>query len=310
MDTIINSTVKDTNQRVTVDFQYFITSAIQKEFSWKTLAFFLTDLTTTLDQSREVIRLLVQELEVWVGKASSERVDSIAKNGQNILQSEETCKVTKEAKDFVKFEQSSENEEFLMKDEIVETPSSEEWTEEKFIHDDNKDEIIPDIQLSRFYEFVGSNENDQTQEKDKSAFNVKGKNQCNICGKTFHNKDLHLMHINPKDCEICKKTFCNTFTFKKHECYQTFEKPFQCNTCGEHFRRRLTLEAHERIHTGEKPFQCKICKMCFRVKNKLAVHDRTHTGERPFQCKMCSKAFKSSWNLRRHKKIHAELETS
>ena len=154
MDSILSSTVKDTNQKVTVDFQYFITSAIQKEFSWKTLAFFLTDLTTTLDQSREVIRLLVQELEVWVAKAGSENKDLTVENGQYISQSGEFCKVTKEAKDFVKFEQSSENEEFLMKDEIVETPSSEEWTEEKFIHDDNKEEIIPDIQLSKFYEFV------------------------------------------------------------------------------------------------------------------------------------------------------------
>ena len=126
MDTIINSTVEDTNQRVTVDFQYFITSAIQKEFSWKTLAFFLTDLTTSLDQSKEVIRLLVQELEIWVGKASSENKDLTVENRQYISQPEKFCKVTKEAKDFVKFEQSSENDEFLMKDEIVETQSSEE----------------------------------------------------------------------------------------------------------------------------------------------------------------------------------------
>ena len=69
MDFGTNSTSKDINKKVTVDFQYFITLAIQKELSWKMLAFFLTDLTTTLDQSKEVVRLLVKELESWVAKS-------------------------------------------------------------------------------------------------------------------------------------------------------------------------------------------------------------------------------------------------
>ena len=172
---------------------------------------------------------------------------------------------------------------------------------------DNKKEIS-DTQLSRFYEFIGSKENDQSQGKEKSAFNVKGKYQCNICGKTFHNKDQHLMHLNLQDCETCKKTFCNMVTFRNHECYLTFEKPFQCNTCSKSFRHKVTLKRHEMIHTGEKPFQCKICNMCFAEKAKLIVHDRTHTGERPFQCNLCTKAFKSNYNLKRHLKIHKEIE--
>ena len=76
MDFGTNSTSKDINKKVTVDFQYFITLAIQKELSWKMLEFFLTDLTTTLAQSKEVIRLLVKELEISVTKSGKD-VDDI-----------------------------------------------------------------------------------------------------------------------------------------------------------------------------------------------------------------------------------------
>ena len=57
-----------TDEKVILDYQYFIQSAIQKELSWKSLAYFLTDLSTTLDKSKHVIRVLAQELEVWVMK--------------------------------------------------------------------------------------------------------------------------------------------------------------------------------------------------------------------------------------------------
>ena len=62
-----------TDEKVILDYQSFIQSAIQKELSWKSLAYFLTDLSTTLDKSHQVIRILVQELEVWVLKVESEK---------------------------------------------------------------------------------------------------------------------------------------------------------------------------------------------------------------------------------------------
>ena len=62
-----------TKEKVILDFEYFIQSAIQKEISWKSLAYFLTDLSTTMDKSKQVIRVLVQELEIWVLKVESEK---------------------------------------------------------------------------------------------------------------------------------------------------------------------------------------------------------------------------------------------
>ena len=347
----------DTNAKV--DLRYFIKLAIEKKIAWSMLKFFLNDLTCTFDKSKQVIDILVIELEDLVTKFQN-RIDEITgKDEANSVQNDDieggkekknatqfktfsdsdhseilgdseendlaeeleenkvdSAKDGKEDQNFqfcevTDFEKSlhiSDEEEFLMKDEIVETPTSDQRTEEKLFHNDKK-EVIPDIELSRFYEFIGNNKENQSDVKNKSKSVVKDTYQCKVCRRTFSKGNLGL-HINPQDCEKCRKTFCNILTFKKHECYQTFEKPFQCNTCGESFRRKLTLKRHEIIHTGEKPFQCKICNMCFAEKGKLTVHDRTHTGERPFQCNMCSKAFKSNYNLKRHLKIHEQIKKS
>ena len=66
METITNPAEENLNKKVKVDFQYFIQSAVQKKIPWNCLTIFLTDLATTLDESRQVIKILVQELEKWV----------------------------------------------------------------------------------------------------------------------------------------------------------------------------------------------------------------------------------------------------
>ena len=57
---------KATTEKFTIEPEYFIQLAIQKQIPWNALAYMLTDLTTTLDRSKQVIRVLVQELEKWV----------------------------------------------------------------------------------------------------------------------------------------------------------------------------------------------------------------------------------------------------
>ena len=57
---------KATSEKFSIEPEYFIKLAIRREMSWKTLSFMLTDLTNSLDRSKQVIRILVQELEKWV----------------------------------------------------------------------------------------------------------------------------------------------------------------------------------------------------------------------------------------------------
>ena len=63
---------KATTEKFTIDPEYFIQLAIQKEMPWNTLAFMLTDLTNSLDRSKQVIRVLVKELEKWVLKVEND----------------------------------------------------------------------------------------------------------------------------------------------------------------------------------------------------------------------------------------------
>ena len=73
--TTMDANVDQTNSskaKMMVDFKYFIKSATEKKLPWSTLACFLTDLAPTLEKSKEIIRILVQELEIWVSKVEAE----------------------------------------------------------------------------------------------------------------------------------------------------------------------------------------------------------------------------------------------
>ena len=48
---------------VKLNLRYFICSAMQKKMPWSTLTYFLNDLTPTLEKSREVVEILVKQIE-------------------------------------------------------------------------------------------------------------------------------------------------------------------------------------------------------------------------------------------------------
>ena len=50
-------------ENIKVDFRYFITSALQKKITWEALDHFLNDLTPTLATSKQVIKVLLKELQ-------------------------------------------------------------------------------------------------------------------------------------------------------------------------------------------------------------------------------------------------------
>ena len=58
-------------RKVTVDFQYFIQMTIEKKMLWSTLSHLLTDLATTPEKSKQVIKMLLQELKTWVSKVEN-----------------------------------------------------------------------------------------------------------------------------------------------------------------------------------------------------------------------------------------------
>ena len=51
------------NENIKVDFRYFITSALQNKITWEVLDHFLNNLTPTLATSKQVIKVLLKELQ-------------------------------------------------------------------------------------------------------------------------------------------------------------------------------------------------------------------------------------------------------
>ncbi|XP_074037128.1 uncharacterized protein [Leptinotarsa decemlineata] len=128
-----------------------------------------------------------------------------------------------------------------------------------------------------------------------------------MCSKNFNGRSDIENRSTKKTlfyCEVCTKSFTQSYHFKRHEKIHTGERPFQCKLCPKSFIEGGELKIHEKIHTGEKSFHCDICLKSFIRRSHLKQHQKLHTGEKPFQCKICPQSFFQRGDFKRHEKIH------
>ena len=250
------------------EYEYFIQLAILKELPWKSLAFMLTDLTTTLDRSKQVIRVLVQELEKLASKLEKEHIHkelrgTVYTNEKQVNVQTEDVKTNlgENEENIEHFDNlDSDNESFTYDTE-------EESYEAQEVLDESKLKVQTELSLSeenntvfdfladKFYEFIGNNEKPSPISSDDEEIKLPNEETTSNC----ESKEKQMDHKKDKPAIDGEKGKKNS-----------------CSFCGKCFLNKAWKDRHERIHTGEKPFQCKTCTKSFNRAYSLKKHQKTH----------------------------------
>ena len=324
-----------------INFKYFIFLAFKKEISWDSLAIILDGLTTTLQRSKVLNNILLEEL-----KLSEEREEAKSRpsNEKIFSKSDENIEVQTE-----KFNTGNQNDinsfdqEKKDTSEIVETEIQDNVQNEKDLEINSISKAKDEIKLNEFNDkdlnMLNSIKNDSKESKKSVFFDFEydfvGSNgtvtrrlalNAPFENEKLNNFDLSVQEDDEIDdvkenksknqgadlpkgekkyqCKMCDKSFAVRNSLYRHKFIHMDENPFKCTTCSKACSNRPDLKKHERVHTGERPFICKTCKKAFSQLGDLKKHERIHTGEKPYKCKICAKSFSTSTYLIIHERIH------
>ena len=228
-------TIEIPNQNI----QGLIKMAINEQLPWLTLASVLDELTPTIAISKQVIKILLKELETIQTKLKEHQDEDESKMEVNSVSQNEESKMQFPDEDKIDF-----TNDVIEIDHADETFENEDEDSERVEKENDKTTIKTLVERGeKLYTFIGD-KNDIFDE-NKAA-------QAIIVAQSESEKENHKF-------EKTQKTTTEKQYKDKHI----------CNTCLKEFSLKSNLTIHERIHTGIKSFQCKICKKCFLLKNIL-----------------------------------------
>ena len=340
MNPIVDHDETTFNEKVLVDFHYFIQSAIEKKLPWNTLVHFLTDLAPTLEKSRQVIKILVQELEKWVLKE-----DIGENNVTEVLDMELAEHIQDDDQNSLASSEMSDSEDENLKDTMEVINDDQEIGVDQLEHNLNllekkeilgEEDVLVDKVGRQFYEFVGDHNEginkydipkgaqivstDEIEKNDDALKQIESDNKDieeigeNDIGDQFYEfvggpGETKENHKNSKETiksmGAAEKVSLDELTESKiSHLVQEEKKKFNCSVCNKAISKKRNLKKHERIHTRQKPYKCNDCGKSFTLKTSWKRHEIVHTGEKSFECKTCLKRFKYPSDLKRHEIVH------
>ena len=142
---------------------------------------------------------------------------------------------------------------------------------------------------------------------DASRMSFLQQHVCEICGKSYAQKNVLIRHLtvhnNEKlDCSICSKSFGNKFNLQKHEkIHNNRELVFECGQCGKKFLSKSSLTKHTQTKHNNFVFGCLYCSKSFPRKDCYDIHVEKYKDKNVgLNCDNCQKSFTNKRQLARN----------
>ena len=164
--------------------------------------------------------------------------------------------------------------------------------------------------------------------EDKVHRNKAGEYECNLCEKSFSNKNALQYHLDNHmelkvTCDLCGFQSSSKGNLAMHKQIHKNEAKHECDECDKKFANKRNLMRHQKeFHNGrninvdyiedmddaEYSIKCEQCDLKFKRNSVLKRHqDSIHSTSKTFQCLKCEKAFSRKDTLTRHmRSIHSE----
>ena len=298
-----------------------IALVFKKELMWEALEFEIDNASSSLFNSKQIIKILLHELKTL---HCSQCKCSKNSNGNNDTKVEfETNKV--EEMDEMK-ETSVISNDFQIED-LGETLSE---TIENIINDKPNDEMYDECEeesLSLELKSYLASEKDSKDHSNQLNNKTRPKKiyECKTCFKIFVTPSKLERHENIHtgkkmfQCEFCTKRFNQPNHLKDHlfRSFCTETESFKCNktrTFSEDVaqiieskkkkqsssKRKLPSELEQEYLS--RKYECQTCFKRFVTPSKLERHESVHTGRKIFQCETCEERFNQPNHLNEHLK--------
>ena len=294
-----------------VDFKYFVKLAMNKKISWNLLISLIDESTPTLEKSKELNKILVEELRKI--QSNLEDVQNGEQNVQNNAipindftneeENNDQGEVVDDSSEVIEMKQSVEEVpgiECIFCDKIFLDFSTFQKHLETHMTKRNKGKPLKNVaqvpNLKQKIEIIfdqnfdfeacdPQNNSDFTDtekiQQDRDLVSAieeseKGKSSNN----TDHNKDIDSNYDKDQNSVSGNGNLQN---------------PFKCVTCEMTFTRRYNLSRHEKTHFAGKTLKCKICYKRLS-EDYLAKHEKNHFAKEEqnlVECDICGKKFTS-----------------